>query len=72
MRAHVKVLEYILNNGAVNKYTTLLEPEWIYGKLKYNAMEIEGRMNYLSTNLPVQVANCWTCYPSSIMGTVLV
>ncbi|MBK9689084.1 MAG: hypothetical protein IPO65_15525 [Saprospiraceae bacterium] len=52
MRAHVKVLEYILNNGAVNKYTTLLEPEWIYGKLKYNAMEIEGRMNYLSTNLP--------------------
>ncbi|MBK8112353.1 MAG: hypothetical protein IPK46_19570 [Saprospiraceae bacterium] len=72
MRAHVKVLEYILNNGAVNKYTTLLEPELIYGKLKYNAMEIEGRMNYLSTNLPVQVANCWTCYPSSIMGTVLV
>lgn len=71
-RGHMKVLEYILNSGAVNKYTTLMEPEWIYGKLKHYAKEVEGRMNYLSTELPAQAANCWSCYPTMSMGAILV
>lgn len=68
----VKVLQYVLNSNTINKYTTILETEHLYGKIKHYNKQIEGRMNYLSTEIPEQAKNCWSCTPSSYMGEIIV
>ena len=72
LMAILKTQQYILNSNNVNQYTTLLEPEHMMGKMKSVAKQIEGRMNYLALNLPVEAASCWSCIQNSQMYTPLV
>jgi hypothetical protein len=72
LMAILSTQQYILNSNNVNRYTSLIEPEHLMGKMKSVAKQIEGRLNYLAMNLPHEAADCWSCKSSTMMVTPMV
>lgn len=70
--SRVLIYQYILSSSKINKYTLLLEPEHLMGKIKNLNKEIAERMEWLSQNLPTPAHDCWTCNPSITVGQILV
>lgn len=52
--------KYLLNSGEINRIS-LLEGEELAALADQLENQIDGRLNYLSTHLPAEAKNCWTC-----------
>jgi hypothetical protein len=70
--ARVYIYQYIISSSKVNKYSLLLEPEHLMGKIKNHNKQIEDRIEWLSQNLPTSAQDCWTCSPSITVGQIIV
>jgi hypothetical protein len=70
--ARVSIYTYILSSSKINKYSLLLEPQHLMGKIKNLNKEIELRMEWLSNNIPESAKDCWACNSNIKMGQIIV
>jgi len=65
-----KIMQYIDNNNGL-KFTLLEKREHLWGKMSHIKKEIQGRMNYLATEIPDQAWGCWECKPTQWKGDII-
>lgn len=64
-----KLLHAIMSSDRINRYTKM-SGEMIIAKMDKNQSEIQDRIQWLSTNIPDDLTDCYSCKRGSIMGTI--
>lgn len=67
-----KVYNYINSTGNVNRYTVLEKPEYLLGKMKSLAKQIDERYDYMAAFLPDEALHCWSCDNKVVLGEIIV
>ncbi len=60
LMAILNCVKYLLNSGEINRISLLEEANLAALADELND-QIDGRLNYLSTELPAQAKDCWKC-----------
>lgn len=63
--------KYVLGSGEINRFT-ILDQETLSERIAQLTYEIEGRINWLATQIPPQAEGCWKCRKNQTVAGIFV